>query len=666
MSEQAARDTQRQLIEAIRKLGGRATIGDLMAATSRSNAEIENNILKALNAVGGHLAVDDNGEIIYSVKGSRKLPSDPWLLRFGRFLREAFKATFIAGLSIVLVAYFVFYIVLAVAIVVALIAVASRGGDADCDVDCDCKGCDACGECVWVCDGSSCNACGDSVAACFTCGGADARARVRQKNAAKREKARERGAKRREDRLQRRQVRTDRRSATIASFRKSVGLSAQATHLGLALEREVVEEQPPFLRAVRDYIFGVPRPLPDPLATETNALGFIRAHDGRMAASDMVMLTGLPLDQADAILLDIATRYDGNIEVTDAGVILYTFDRLLVSATSDPAVLAWIAEQGNAVTVEQLARRDGIDANEALARLQHLSQSVGGSVEHGATTRFLFPDDALALALASSEVDASHRDYTYCWERLEVSPAIVGLPIGGRGKVVGFNLTNLILGSLLAFNLANVSALLGIDFTSSGVAWSVAYIPLMFSASVFLIPLCRWFVRAHANRGRRKRNAHRVVLLALFHALEGDDNKVTAEEMSEVLFGVSNFSQFEHLERELKRLILELDGTIDIEAELSEHGLTYIFQRVFDELHAVHHARLQVDLDSLQLTRVVYDTSRDDAEMMDDSELGLPSLDAATAMEGGEAMDDLGLDLPELVPSEASEDAELGTESEDL
>ena len=116
-------------------------------------------------------------------------------------------------------------------------------------------------------------------------------------------------------------------------------------------------------------------------------------------------------------------------------------------------------------------------------------------------------------------------------------------------------------------------------------------------------------------------------MLALFHALEGDDNKVSAEEMSEVLFGVSNFAQFGHLERELKRLIAELDGTIDIEAELSEHGLTYIFQRVFDELHAVHHARLQVDLNSLRLTNLVYDTSREDAETMDAAELDLPTLD---------------------------------------
>jgi|GEM_PF-2104396 len=620
MSELIQLPVQRELIDAIRKAGGRATLGDLMASTSRSAAQIEANILKALNGVGGHLAVDDNGELIYSVEGQRQLPGDPWLVRFGRFLRETLKTVFFAGLTIVLVAYFVFYIVLAIAIAVAAIAAASRGGDVDCDCDCEASSCDVCGECACMCDGDSCNACGDVVAGCFTCG-ADGRARKKARNAERRERSRERRADRKAARAQRRQVRTQRRQQQIEQFRQSVGMSAVASHLGLSLEPETVEGKPPFLRAVRDYIFGPVRPLPDPLATERNALAYIRAHDGRMAASDMVMLTGLPLDQADAVLLDIATRFEGNIEVTDAGVILYTFDRLMVSTGSDADALNWIAGQANMVSVEQFARQENITAPQALARLQHLAAAAGGQVEHGSTTRFVFPTDARERLDELATNAGTHRDWTYCWEELEPSPAIIGLPEDGRGWVVGFNISNLVLGLLLAGNLENVSGLLGMNFASSGAAWATAYVPLMFSASVFLIPLSRWITRGFTNRGRRQRNAHKVVLLALFHALEGDDNKVTAHEMSEVLFGVAHFEQFEHLERELKRLIGELEGTIDTEAELSEHGLTYVFQRVFDELHAVHHARLNVDLSELALTTVVFDTSRDDAETMEDERL---------------------------------------------
>lgn len=603
---------QRDIVAAIRSRGGRATLGDLMAATSRQSAEIEGNVLPALNQVGGHVAVDEHGELIYSVEGQRKLPKDPWLGRWWRALARILKALFVAGLTLVLVGYFIFYIVLAIAVAVAAIAAASRGGDADCDCDCDCKGCDACGDCAVCCDASTCNGCGDTCAACFTCGGPEKRARARARNAERRKGARDKKEARRVKRSERRAKRMERRQRRLANVRSGLGLTQKPAYLGMVLERERVEEKPPFFRAVRDFVFGPPRPLPDPLALERNALAYIRAHDGRVAASDMVMLTGLPLAQADAVLLDLATRYQGDIEVTDDATILYTFDRLMVSTRADAETLDWIASQGHSVSVEDFARHHQIPASEALARLQHVAQAAGGRAEHGATTRFVFPKGASDRAW---ELAAVERDYVYCWEDLEVSPAIIGLPEGGSGWVVGFNVANLVLGTLVLANLAWISDLLSIDFTGTA-AWFVAYLPLAFSASVFLIPLVRTIVRAFTNRGRRKRNAHRVVLLGLFHALEGDDDKVTARELSETLFGTADFRQFPHLEAELRRLVDELEGDIDMHAPLSDEGKTYTFTKVFDELHAVHHARLKVDLSELQLTTLVYDTSREDAEQM--------------------------------------------------
>ncbi len=608
---------QRDIVRAIRGHGGRATLGDLMAATSRPSADIEANVLPALNGVGGHLAVDDNGELIYSVQGPRKLPADPWIYRLGRLVREAFKAIFFAGLTVVLVGYFAFYVLLALALAVAAIAAASRGGDCDCDCDCGgCEGCEGCAECAGCCDSVSFNACGDSLAGCFACGGPANKARVKARNADRRGRSRERKQARRAQRSQRRQRRTARRHDTLVALRSSMGLTGEPAHLGMALSREVVSTKPPFLRAVRDYIFGPPRPLPDPLAMERNALAFIRAHDGRVAASDMVMLTGLSLSAADAVLLDIATRYAGDIEVSEQGTILYTFDRLLVSTSGDTSPLDWIAQQQHATTVETFARREGVDAPTALARLQHLASVAGGQVEHGATTRFVFPSDAREQLDAWSTQAGGVRDYVYCWEELELSPAVIGLPPDERGWVVGFNLANLVLGLLLLANVDLIEELLGVDF-SGGAAWAVGYVPLAFSASVFLIPAIRNVARAIGDRGRRRRNAHRVVLLALFHALEGDDAKVTAHELSETLFGVARFRQFPHLESELRRLAAELQGSIDTEAPLSDRGLTYTFERVFDELHAVHHARLTVDLGALQLAKIVYDTSREDAEDME-------------------------------------------------
>lgn len=623
MSELA---THRQIIDALRKAGGRGTLGDLMAATSLSAGVIESQILPALNAVGGHLSVDDNGELIYSVQTTRKLPADPWILRFGRAAREVFKLVFFGALSVVLVGYFVFYILVAIAVMVAAIAAASQGGDSDCDCDCDCNAgnssCRGCDGCVVCCDANACNGCGDTTASCFTCGGAEARARKRQRNQERRAGNRERRGLERKERSQRRAKRTRRRDQQLASLRQGLGFTPKPAYQGLALEQEVVHEKPPFLRAVRDFIFGPAPTPPDPLATERNFLAYIRAHDGRVTAADAVMLTGLSLDAADAVLLNIATRFAGDVEVTEDGCILYTFDRLLVSTQADAGVLGWIASQGNAVTVEAFARHENIDAAQALARLQHLAAATGGKVEHGATTRFVFSPDAAQRADDLAIAAGTERTWTYCWDELERSPAIVGLPQDGRGWVVGFNVTNLILGSILLGGLETFADLLGMNVSSTA-AWLLGYVPLAFSVSVFLIPFTRWIVRGFANKKRRQRNAHKVLLLALFHTLEGDDAIVTADELSTTIFGQPDFNQRAHLDEELKRCAVELDGTIDIgdRDDIAAMGgaadpaigdqTVFRFDKVWSELHAVHHARLEVDLDALALTTVVYDSADD-------------------------------------------------------
>ena len=53
------------------------------------------------------------------------------------------------------------------------------------------------------------------------------------------------------------------------------------------------------------------------------------------------------------------------------------------------------------------------------------------------------------------------RDYTYCWERLERSPAILGIPEGERGWLYGFNILNLVLSIVMSVYYAGGSSILG-------------------------------------------------------------------------------------------------------------------------------------------------------------------------------------------------------------
>jgi len=406
-----------------------------------------------------------------------------------------------------------------------------------------------------------------------------------------------------------------------------MGLTGEPAYLGIALEQEVVTHKPPFVRAVHDYIFGPQRPPESEvaLARERNALAYIHAHDGRITASDMVMLTGLPIDMADAVAMDLAARFAGDFEVGPDGTVLYTFDRLLSTVSEDEETLRWIIAQGAAISPSELARRDHTDAASALARLQSLAALAQGTVEHGATTRFVFPEDALER-LAAGEGEDQHenedqdegedapspRDFVYCWDALERSPAVIGVPEGERGWVVSFAVTNLVLGVLLALNTDLVADLLGLDFGGAW-AWVVSWIPLAFSALVLLIPRARRGVRFFENKSRRRRNADRVLLLGLVHTLDGADAQVTASELAGVLFGEAGTAQPAHLEASLRRLAKQHEGAFDSQPGAETPVGTWHFLRLHRELHAVSRARQAVDLDALAVRRVVFDTAKENA-----------------------------------------------------
>lgn len=598
-----------ELLAALRDAGGRATLGDLIARTALPAPAIREAILPALSRVGGHVAVDEHGELIYAIDRRRHAPPETTRLRRAlNALVALARAIFTTGLIVVLIAYFILYVLIIVALAVVALAAAAKGGDADCDCNCDCGKAD-CAGCGDPCAGMNCNGCGDTCFACFTCGSERKKAARRELRASQRQDR----VKRRARREARREARSERRRDAIKRLRARVGLSPSPAHLGFGLETEDPPDNPPLSRAVHAFVFGPPRPAPDPRARERNLLAFAQAHDGRVTASDAVALTGLSLADADAVLLDLAARFEGDVHVTDAGVIVFTFDRLLVSATEQTDVLAWIAEQGHAVTVEAFARRQNIAAAEARARLSHLAALVGGRAEHGETSVFVFPPDAATQMNALAARADALRDYTFAWERLELAPRVLGVPAGKRGWVIGFNTLNLALALAASVVYADGGSILDVIEGGWSPAWEplvLGYLPLFFSASVFLIPLVRAIAVSVTNGERRVRNARRVVLLGLFHALEEDDAKVSAAELKQVLHLERTQENRAQLTAALERLTRELEGSVDHEAGVDDDGgYTYVFPRVFEELHAIEHERLAVDLDALALTEVAYDTA---------------------------------------------------------
>jgi len=113
------------LLTALRRLKGRATVGDVVAATGVPSDEARAGLKALLEERRGHLAVSERGELVYEfhprlLERDRESP----LARLRRGAWDLFRKAFKAATVIVLVAYFIVF----VALVVAAIVAQQRGG----------------------------------------------------------------------------------------------------------------------------------------------------------------------------------------------------------------------------------------------------------------------------------------------------------------------------------------------------------------------------------------------------------------------------------------------------------------------------------------------------------------------------------------------------------
>jgi hypothetical protein len=92
-----------------------------------------------------------------------------------------------------------------------------------------------------------------------------------------------------------------------------------------------------FYEKVNRFVFGPPRPAPDPHAATQAILAEIRAKQGRVGLADVMRVTGLPRDKADPLMAKLMLDHDGSVDVGESGGILYTFASLRRTADASPA-----------------------------------------------------------------------------------------------------------------------------------------------------------------------------------------------------------------------------------------------------------------------------------------------------------------------------------------
>ena len=105
---------------ALRRLGGRATLGDVVSATGMPDHEAETALKGLLETHRGHLEVSDSGDLLYQF--DPKLIArdrEPFGVRLRKAAWSAFKTGFKVWTAVMLVAYFVIFVALVIALMFA-------------------------------------------------------------------------------------------------------------------------------------------------------------------------------------------------------------------------------------------------------------------------------------------------------------------------------------------------------------------------------------------------------------------------------------------------------------------------------------------------------------------------------------------------------------------
>lgn len=259
----------RSVRQALRRLKGRATVGDISSATGLAQARAEAALRSLLEMHRGHLEVGERGDLLYRFDPKLiRRDAVPFWTRVKEGAWSAFKTGFKVAIAVVLVVYALVFLALMIA---ALFA--NRDGDGDGFGGGNRRGGHGHFPSFWIWYWLW--------------------------------------------------------SPNWGWGRPYYGDRYSPREKRRRGERP---QGPPFYKKVFAFVFGPDRPEISQERRDREYLRFIRARQGAVSAVDLVQATGMPLDEAESELGRLMAAHDGEVEVTEEGTLVYLFPSLMVSA----------------------------------------------------------------------------------------------------------------------------------------------------------------------------------------------------------------------------------------------------------------------------------------------------------------------------------------------
>jgi hypothetical protein len=110
----------------------------------------------------------------------------------------------------------------------------------------------------------------------------------------------------------------------------------EAPSVSRASRRVSREPKVPLYERVNRFFFGPPVAPEDPRQNERLVLAAIRAGKGRIGLADVMRVTGLPREQADPMMARLMLDYEGDVDVSSDGGIVYRFEAIRKTASDSP------------------------------------------------------------------------------------------------------------------------------------------------------------------------------------------------------------------------------------------------------------------------------------------------------------------------------------------
>jgi len=294
----------------------------------------------------------------------------------------------------------------------------------------------------------------------------------------------------------------------------------------------------------------------------------------------------------------------------------------------DRSVIRLIRARQGALTATELVQHTGLPLHEADEEMARLMSAYEGDVRvtPRGTLVYIFPE-----LMVSAQGRVSETEPDPAWRRLEPSESLTG----NEGKV------NALIAGMNGFNLLAALSAPWFIFPRLGLggplAWiGLVWVPIVFSALFFAVPLLRWFSVNRRNHRRRERNLRRVLLGQAFEAaLAGSDARwisgkgISAKakallsrssERGRVRSGVNEEAHLQTdtgwdpgFEKQLQRLVAEFDGEVE---ERDDGVAEYRFPEILRALQESEVVRRHLRLGDQQVGEIVYasDESREEAD----------------------------------------------------